>query len=204
MSNMIPNPEDYFKVFVPPRDALLMELEEEAGREEIPIVGPVVGELLYILARATQARRILEMGTATGYSTIYLAKACSVSGGQLVTLEMDHDMAKRAQANFQKAGVHNLIEVKVGDARESVSKMTAPFDFIFMDIDKEHYIHVLGHCRRLLKTGGFLLADNVGFKDAADFNQAIFDDPHWKIVHLFSFLPLHSPEKDGLCLALRV
>jgi predicted O-methyltransferase YrrM len=201
---MIPNPEDYFKQFVPPRDPLLLELEEEAGREEIPIVGPVVGELLFLLARATRAKRILELGTATGYSAIYLARAIIDRAGRLVTLEMDHGMAERARANFQKAGVQHLIEVRVGEALEEMSKLIEPFDFIFMDIDKEHYAPVLDHCRRLLRVGGLLLADNVAFKDADDFNRMIFDDPHWKSIHLFTFLPLHSPERDGLCMAVRI
>ncbi|MGD2029519.1 MAG: hypothetical protein PVG86_06220, partial [Desulfobacterales bacterium] len=73
MSNLIDNPEEYFRKFLPERNQLLMELEEQARREKIPIVGPIVGELLYILAKATQSRRILELGTATGYSTIFLA-----------------------------------------------------------------------------------------------------------------------------------
>jgi caffeoyl-CoA O-methyltransferase len=204
MSTMIPNPEDYFKQFVPSGDPLLLELEEEAGREEIPIVGPVVGELLFLLARATRAKRILELGTATGYSAINLARAIIDRAGRLVTLEMDHDMAERARANFQKAGVQHLIEVREGDALEEMSKLIEPFDVIFMDIDKEHYAPVLDQCRRLLRVGGLLLADNVAFKDADDFNRMIFDDPHWKSIHLFTFLPRHSPEWDGLCMAVRV
>ena len=68
MSPMIPDPEAYFRQFIPPRDALLLDLESEAAKEEIPIVGPVVGELLFLLARITHAKRILELGTATGYS----------------------------------------------------------------------------------------------------------------------------------------
>ena len=204
MSPMIPDPEDYFKQFVPSRDPLLLELEEEAGREEIPIVGPVVGELLYLLARATRAKRILELGTATGYSAIYLARAIIDRAGRLVTLEMDHGMAQRAYANFQAAGLQHCIEITVGDALEEMSKLIEPFDFIFMDIDKEHYAPVLDQCRRLLRVGGLLLADNVAFKDADDFNRMIFDDPHWESVHLLTFLPLHSPERDGLCMAVRV
>jgi predicted O-methyltransferase YrrM len=70
MSDIVDNPEEYFGQFVPERDPLLIDLETEASREEIPITGPVVGELLYVLARATGAKRILELGTATGYSAI--------------------------------------------------------------------------------------------------------------------------------------
>jgi hypothetical protein len=107
---MIPNLERYFRELVPTRDATLTALEEEARQEEIPIIGPVVGELLYVLALASQARQILELGTATGYSAIYLARACEVSEGRVVTLERDESMARRAQANFQEAGVEHRIE----------------------------------------------------------------------------------------------
>jgi len=204
LSMMIPNLEGYFREFVPTRDATLLALEEEARQEGIPIIGPVVGELLYLLIRATQARQILELGTATGYSAIYLARACEGSGGQVVTLERDKGMARRAQANFQEAGVEHRTEIRVGDALEEMVKMRGPFDFVFMDIDKEGYFDALPHCHRLLRSGGLLVADNVGFQGADNFNRAVADHPEWRTVHLLCLLPFHSPEKDGLCLALRV
>ncbi len=86
MSDIIDQPENYFKQLIPKRDELLLELEAQAELENIPIIGPVVGELLFILAYAAKARRILELGTATGYSAIYLAKACEVFNGRVVTL----------------------------------------------------------------------------------------------------------------------
>ncbi len=78
---MIPDLENYFRNLVPPRTELLRRLEAEAEQEHIPIVGPVVGELLFILARVMGARRILELGTATGYSAIYLAQAVAPDFG---------------------------------------------------------------------------------------------------------------------------
>ena len=81
--------------------------------------------------------------------------------------------------------------------------MDAVVDFVFMDIEKADYIRALPHCHRLLKPGGLLFADNVGFKDADAFNRAIVTDPGWTSASLFSFLPGHSPEMDGICLALR-
>ncbi len=204
MSNLIDNPEEYFGRFLPKRDQLLMELEEEARREQIPIVGPVVGELLYILARVTQARRILELGTATGYSTIFLARAFASPRGRLVTIDNDPDMAARAKINFHRAGLDQQIDMVVGDSQEKLSEMDEYFDLVFLDIDKEHYAAVLPHCRRLLKKGGLLIADNVGFKEADPFNRLISKSSEWRSVNLFAYLPLHSPEKDGLCLALRL
>jgi caffeoyl-CoA O-methyltransferase len=204
MSKMIPDLEETFRKLVPPRDALLLKLEEEARHENIPIIGPVVGELLYMLARVMRARVILELGTDTGYSAIYLARACEETMGRMVTLEKDGAMAKRAEANFRMAGLESRIGIKVGDALVEMATMHGPFDFIFMDIDKEDYAPVLSHCHRLLRSGGLLVADNVGFQGAENFNRAVSESPLWRAVHLLSFLPFHSPEKDGLCLALRI
>ena len=204
MPDLIDNPEEYFRQFLPKRDQLLIELEEEARREEIPIVGPIVGELLHILARVTQARRILELGTATGYSTIFLARAFASTRGRLVTIDNDPDMAARAKINFHRAGLDQQIDMVVGDSQEKLSEMDKSFDLVFLDIDKEQYASVLPHCRRLLKKGGLLIADNVGFKEADPFNRLISQSSEWRSVKLFAYLPFHSPEKDGLCLALRL
>lgn len=200
---MTPDLESYFRAFVPEQDELLRGLEEEARREGTPIVGPVVGELLYILARAASARNILELGTATGYSTIYLGRACQ-PGGRVVTLEWDESVAARARANFARAGLEQAMEVRVGEALELLAVMPGPFDFIFLDIDKESYLPALPHCHRVLKAGGLLVVDNTGFAGAADFNREIFGDPRWRTVHLLSFLPRHSPERDGISLAVKV
>jgi caffeoyl-CoA O-methyltransferase len=204
MSQMQPHLESYFRGFVPRRDALLLELEREAQAEDIPIVGPVVGELLAILVQATAAVNILELGTATGYSAIYLARACQPALGRVVTLEWEESMAARARTNFVKAGLARQIEIQTGDALQLLVKMAGPFDFIFMDIDKEAYLPAIPHCRRLLRPGGLLFTDNVGFAAAAAFNQELFGSGDWRTVHLLSFLPSHSPEMDGLSLALRI
>lgn len=203
MSAIVKHPERYFRQFVPSRDPLLVKLEKDAQRNSIPIVGPVVGELLYILARATAAKNILELGTASGYSAIFLASACKNLNGRVITLEQDPAMAEKALENFKTAGLEQLIEIRICDALQEISEMTASFDFIFMDIEKKDYTRALPHCQKLLKKGGLLVADNVGFKDADEFNQVIAHHPAWRMVSLFSFLPLHSPENDGICLALR-
>ena len=204
MSELIKNPEKYFRRFIPKRSALLKELEEEAFREDIPIVGPVVGELLFILARIIRAERILELGTATGYSAIYMAEAFESLKGKIITLENDPTMADRARKNFIRAGFEDQIKICLGDAIEEMKTMPGLFDLIFMDIDKVGYDTALPYCRDLLRQNGLLVADNVGFEDADPFNKAIFSSSEFRPVSLFSFLPLHSPEKDGLCLALRL
>jgi predicted O-methyltransferase YrrM len=204
MCAMIPDLEGHFREFIPPRDELLQALEEEAHTEKIPIIGPVVGELLFILARATKAKDILELGTATGYSAIYLARGAEPQGGRVVTLELDPGMAVRARGNCTKAGVGDRVEIREGDALMLMEGMTGPFDLIFLDIDKESYLAALTHAQRLLRVGGLLVADNVGYTGAMAFNREIFRRPEWRVAPLLCFLPAHSPEKDGLCLAVKV
>ncbi len=204
MSVIVDNPEKYFRQFVLKRDKLLEELEDEARQEGIPIVGPVVGELLHILAKATQAQRILELGTATGYSTIFLARAFSSTSGRLVTIDNNAAMAARAASNFHRAGLERQIDIIIGDAQEKLAEIKEAFDFIFMDVDKEYYAKLLPLCEQRLKPGGLLVADNIGFKDADTFNRLISGSSQWRSVSLFAYLPFHSPEKDGLCLALRL
>jgi predicted O-methyltransferase YrrM len=203
MSKIVPEPEAYFQQFIPSRDALLTELETEAERENIPIVGPVVGHLLLILVRAVGARKILELGTATGYSTIYMARGSSDVGGRIATIEHDAGLAERARANFQAAGVGDRVEIHVEDALACISNLAGGYDFIFIDIEKKDYSRALPALERVMQPGGLLVADNVAFADADPFNRAISCSPMWQAVPIFSYLPLHSPEYDGLCIALK-
>lgn len=203
MSPIVEQPEKYFSRFIRRDDPLLRELESEAQSEKIPIVGPLVGELLFILARALHARAVLELGTATGYSAIYLARACALNEGLLTTLEIDPHFADRARKNLERAGLAPHANVICAGALPRLNVMTGPFDMIFMDIDKADYARALSDCHRLLRTGGLLVADNVAFPDADEFNHAVFKDAGWQAVPLFAFLPGHSPERDGLCFALR-
>jgi len=204
MTQSIDNPEEYFQKLIYPRDELLLQLEAEAARESIPIIGPVVGELLYILASVTGARQILELGTATGYSAIFLARGCEAIGGKVITLENDPVMAERAQRNIRAAGYENIVEVVLVDALAAIAEMSRRFDLIFIDIEKEDYIRSLPHLYRLLRPGGLLVADNVSYRGADTFNRAVFADPRWRSVSLYGYLPLHSPEKDAVSLTVRL
>jgi predicted O-methyltransferase YrrM len=203
MASMITDPEIYFRQFIPERDELLLRLETEANAEAIPIVGPVVGELLFILARACRARRILELGTATGYSTIFLARGCEADQGHVVTVEVDPKMAARADTNIRAAGLYNQVQILNVTVQNALPGLSGPFDLVFMDIDKDIYATALPHCHRLLRSGGLLVADNTGFEDAGVFNQYLYGSDQWRSVQLYSLLPGHSPEQDGLALALR-
>ncbi len=202
MSRIVDEPEAYFGRFVRDDDPLLQELELEAAAEHIPIVGPVVGELLYVMTRAMGAGAVLELGTATGYSAIFLARACA-GGGSLTTLERDPVLAGRARRNLERAGLEQQARVICDDVLARLPLTEGPFDLIFMDIEKADYARTLPDCHRLLRQGGLLVVDNVAFPDADEFNRTIFGDRGWRPVSLFGFLPKHSPERDALCLALR-
>jgi predicted O-methyltransferase YrrM len=113
-------------------------------------------------------------------------------------------MARRARDNIAAAGLSERVDVRVGDARALMAGLDGYFDVIFMDIDKEGYLPALADCHRLLRPAGLLVVDNTGFQGAADFDQALRADKRWRSVNLLAFLPEHSPEKDGLALAVKL
>jgi caffeoyl-CoA O-methyltransferase len=203
MSQIVGEPETYFRQFVPDDDPLLQELQAEAAAQNIPIVGPVVGELLFVLSRAIRAEAVLELGAATGYSAIFLARACAANAGMVTTVELDAVLAARARTNLERAGLARHANVVCGDVFAYLPRIEDRFDLIFLDIDKADYARALPECHRLLRPGGLLVADNVAFADADPFNRAIFSAKGWRPVTLLAFLPGHSPERDALCLALR-
>lgn len=203
MSTMVTDPQSYFRRWIPKRDHQLKTLEKQAIDEDIPIVGPVVGELLRILLLVIRAERVLELGTSIGYSAIHMGHACRLANAHLTTVEQDSELARQAMENISKAHLSPYISLKQGNALKILSTLAPSFDFIFIDIEKTDYAGALPHCKRLLRNNGMLLADNTAFEDARPFNRLIFEDPDWHLVNLFTFLPAHSPENDGLCLAVK-
>jgi predicted O-methyltransferase YrrM len=127
-------------------------------------VSPPQGKLLHLLARLQGARRILEIGTLGGYSTIWLARALP-EDGRLVTLEANPRHADVARANFSKGGLTGKIELQLGPAIESLSKLIEakcePFDLIFIDADKENNAEYFSSALKLSRTGSVIIVDNV-------------------------------------------
>ena len=152
--------EDYLYSMLPPRDEVLAEMENEAAKNKVPIVGPAVGRLLYQLAVISKAKYVFEMGSAIGYSTIWWAQAVG-SDGRVFYTDGDAKNAERAKKYFQQAGVSDRIVVKTGDALELLSEEKQQFDIIFTDIDKNDYPRALRLALPKLKKGGLLVADNV-------------------------------------------
>ena len=148
------------------RDAVLEAVLHASDAARLPAiaVSPTQGKLLFLLARAMGARRILELGTLAGYSGIWLARALP-TGGRLVTIEADAKHADVARGNFARAGVAHLVDLQEGPALEVLAGLhadrVAAFDFVFIDADKVHYPEYLDWAIRLGREGTLIVADNV-------------------------------------------
>jgi predicted O-methyltransferase YrrM len=152
--------EQYLYDLLPPRDAVLTEMEERAKREHIPIVKPVVGRFLALLVELSGARRIFEMGSAIGYSTIWLARAAGPRGEVHYT-DIDPERIRLAEEYIRRAGVSRRVRMHAGDAAESLAKTKGTFDMIFCDADKKGYPAALRLAVPRLRRGGLLITDNV-------------------------------------------
>jgi predicted O-methyltransferase YrrM len=141
-------------------DPVLDAIARSNTTRGLPLVDAEVGALLRVLATAITATRILEIGTAIGYSGIWLARALPADG-MLLTLEMNEDRAREARDNFARAGVADRVSVVVGDAQLKIAKVSGPFDLIFQDGDKTLYTPLLDRLVALLRPGGLLITDNV-------------------------------------------
>jgi predicted O-methyltransferase YrrM len=177
---------DLFAGHREPQEAL--DASRAAGLPDINVTAPQ-GKLLYLLARAQNARTILEIGTLGAYSTIWLAKALQ-EDGRLVTLEVDPAHAQVARANLARAGVGERVDVRVGPALETLSQLKGPFDVIFIDADKPSYPEYLQWALKLSRRGSLIIADNV-VRGGAIVDA---DNPDPRIQGMRSFLTLLAAE----------
>ena len=133
------------------------------------------GKALRILADSTGARNVVEIGTSTGYSALWLCLALQATGGHLTTFEIDHDRATQAREHFKEAGVEKLVTVIEGDAHLEVTKLSGPIDLAFIDADKGGYVDYLGKLLPRIRPGGLLLAHNVDM--VPDYVKAVTTSP---------------------------
>jgi predicted O-methyltransferase YrrM len=134
--------------------------ETERNRRMLSIT-PDTGQLLSILVRAMRARRVLEVGTSSGYSTLWLAWACTETDGHVDTIEIDHAKIALASSHFVRAQLAERITQHHGMALETLRGLDEPFDLIFLDADRANYMQYFEHLLRLLRPGGLLVTDNV-------------------------------------------
>jgi predicted O-methyltransferase YrrM len=148
---------------LPARDAVLQRIERELESDRVPAIGPMVGQLARLLLRQGGCRDVLELGTAVGYSAIWLAGGCS---GRVVTLETDHERAERARGNIREAGLPDRVEVVEEDALDYLERERATVDCVFNDLlNSFPDERTVERCFQLslgrLNPGGLLLADNA-------------------------------------------
>ena len=134
--------------------------ETERARRMLNIT-PDTGRLLWILVKATRARRILEVGTSNAYSTLWLADAARLNQGRVTTLEQDAAKIALARENLRRAGLLETVAIHEGRAAESLAGLAGPFDLVFLDADREHYLDYLEPILAKLGSGGLLITDNA-------------------------------------------
>lgn len=196
--------EKYLDRLLPERDAVLAEMEEYAAKHRVPIIGPACGRLLYLATRLAGAKRIFEMGSAIGYSTLWFARAAG-PGGEIYYTDSDPENCKRARQYFERAGVADRIRQLAGDAIESFEKTPGEFDLILIDINKPQYPKALEAAVPRLKSGGVLITDNVLWsgkvtragKDKETRAIQQFNDSIYSSKALF---PVIVPLRDGVAI----
>ena len=194
----------YIYDLLPERDSVVKDIEAYAAENRIPIIGPAVARLLTLLVQVSGATRIFEMGSAIGYSTIWLARAAGTKAEVFYT-DGNPENARRAQEYFRKAGVAKRIKVQVGDALELVKKAPGKFDLIFNDVDKHQYPDALHAALPKLRRGGLFITDNTLWSGKAA-RPAAADDADTQGVQEFNRLvyaskklyPVLIPLRDGV------
>lgn len=195
------------------QDPVLIEIARTGAEQDLPLVDAEVGALLRVLAISIGAARILEVGTAIGYSGIWLAGALP-PGGMLLTMELDQERVRVARANFERAGFTDRVNVIAGDAQRMIAKVSGPFDLIFQDGHKQLYLPLLDRLVSLLRPGGLLITDNVlwdgevvpGFvaepkrnaddtRAIADYNQRLNNHPQ--------LMTATIPLRDGVAISVK-
>jgi predicted O-methyltransferase YrrM len=143
-------------------DEVLKEIERSAYQRYLPIIGPRRGRVLIETVRRYMPRRILEVGTLVGYSSILMGRELD-EGAEIVTIEYDRDEAEQAIANIARAELASKVQVLVGDALEIIPTLEGSFDMVFLDAAKHQYLDYLRLVEGRLPKGSVVVADNVGF-----------------------------------------
>lgn len=200
--------EEYLKQVSPERDSILTEMETLASKTNFPIVGPLVGRLLTLLASATNARRIIELGSGFGYSAYWFAKGTS-DEAHIICTDSKEENAQRAMEWLRRGGLDTKIDFRIGDALDVLTSEEGPFDIMFCDIDKHDYPRALSLGIPKLRRGGLFLADNVLWK-----GRILADKPDEKTAAVLTFnRMLYSdsrifttilPIRDGISLSMKL
>jgi len=200
--------DEYMLSILPPRDSVMQEMEAEAAKRDIPIVGPAVGRVLFQYARLINAKKVFELGSAIGYSTLWFARAVGEDGEVFYT-DSDPKNADEASGYFRRAGVAERIHIGVGDALEQLALRQREFDIIFNDVDKEYYPRVLDMAANHLRRGGLFITDNVLWSgqvadvNARDKDTRAIQEFNQRLYAMKDFFTTILPLRDGLAVAVK-
>jgi predicted O-methyltransferase YrrM len=205
-----PAVEKYLYRLLPKSDPVLRDMERYADRHDVPIVGPAVGRLVFLLTQLAGAKRVFEMGSAIGYSTLWFAQAAG-EGAEVHYSDGNMDNARRAQVYFHRAGVAERIHIHVGNAQEKLAEMSGEFDIIFIDVDKEQYPDTLRLALPRVRRGGLLITDNTLWSGRAA-RKAPRRDAETRGVQRFNRMSYSSKElfttlvplRDGLTISRKL
>ena len=187
--------EDYIRSLVPERSKNLKELEQFACDNKVPIVQKETGVFLEFMTSMKKPLRILELGTAIGYSSILMYEAAGTEP-EIITIERDDKMIEYASENLKRFNLDNKIKIMQGDCLEILEKLDEPFDLIFMDAGKGHYNHFLPHCLRLLNKDGIIIADNVLFRGMVACRDLVKRRKITIVKRMKTYLELVTKDKD--------
>jgi predicted O-methyltransferase YrrM len=200
--------EEYILGVLPPRDKILNEMENYAAQTGFPIIGPMVGRILRLLAIATNAKKILELGSGFGYSAYWFAGGMA-KGGEIICTDRCRENAERGMKYLKRGGFDKKATYYVGDALDILKNLKGPFDIILNDIDKKEYPRVLELAVPLLRKGGLFISDNVLWEgrilyknktavseSILEFNRLLFSSNN-----VFSSI---MPIRDGIALAVKL
>lgn len=205
---------DYIVENFSPEDDLLRSLPADAAKQGVPMIhiSPEQGKFLQVLMKAVNARRVIEIGSLFGYSTIWLARALPADG-RLITVELSPLHAQVTRHNVERAGLAGKVEVRQGPAADLLAQMAPgePFDLAFIDADKPGYVTYLDHLLKLVRPGGIIIGDNASAAgnvwkkspppDEADFVKAIHAFNH-RMATDPRLTSLLVPISDGMCIGV--
>ena len=160
MDILNPKLEEYISDLMPPMNEVLTEMTEYGNKKDFPIIGPLCGQFLRQMALATNAKRIFEMGSGFGYSAVWFSMGLQ-SSGKIISTDGDPKNKERALSYFQRLGIEDKIDFRVGKAQDILQQFEGPFDIIFNDVDKEQYPETLDIALPKLRKGGLFITDNA-------------------------------------------
>jgi caffeoyl-CoA O-methyltransferase len=181
------------------RPALYEQLEQQCLDLGVYSIGPWFGSLLNFLTRFGGVTSALEFGTAIGYSAIWIAQGLS-PGGILTTIEQSTELVSLAQANLDRAGLRDRVEIRHGNANAIAPTLQGPYDLIFVDCA---HIPALALSARALRPSGLFVCDNVSFSYLESFNRELLAAPHLQTLYLQCYLKGRTPENTAFSVSIR-